>query len=535
MNKSEGPFKGESERVAETAGIGDSERAEILHDMLNISQSEKYKIEDEEERNWVGKLHETLKKVNLFKKYAAQRKPEGSGVVAFPTDQIALLMNEVEDRLYVALHEQDLELTKTTILEAHQVLNGAEKVNERGAHAGGCICGECSRLGQIADAFGIDNNIRYSTVCPQYSSDRAVSLEDLYRHDPASVNSAEKYRKSLDERMNFWANLPRAKGRLHSLYREQKSQEQLEAGQNPESAEYLRLAQEYNDARAKSLRTLYFDGSSGTVNAFPGARSEAQEGELTDEKIVEYLEDADMKFLDFDLSIYTDLPVGEKGKYGSSIVTSKDFFRLPEGTDIEELKKILHAKLATLAKIPKLIGYKIGSQDINTHHSRAKEAALVSSLLAKLEDVEGSAKALNLAKELANGLDSTGEGDYSSQSGEKYLAIALAENITGNDPSNTLDTAEGKYMHHLGGFESYSGIGPSTRMHGLHSVAKIRVLAGQDHLPTLSKLKTIDDKIAGASQVAISGFEIWKKIRSKLEELKEARQEKLDHKPIIEK
>lgn len=104
----------------------------------------------------------------------------------------------------------------------------------------------------------------------------------------------------------------------------------------------------------------------------------------------------------------------------------------------------------------------------------------------------------------------------------------MAELASGGDPSEMLQQAEARYMHYIGGFESHSGIGPTTRMHGLHDVAKMRVLAGQDPLPTLSKLDTISDKISGVTKASVDGFAMWSKIRTTIKTFGEGSKEKKD-------
>jgi hypothetical protein len=79
-------------------------------------------------------------------------------------------------------------------------------------------------------------------------------------------------------------------------------------------------------------------------------------------------------------------------------------------------------------------------------------------------------------------------------------------------------------MHYIGGFDSYSGISPMTRYDGLTSIAKIKVLAGQDPLPTLSEIRSIEDRISDLTKLAVGGFEQWAKIRSMIKELEEKKE-----------
>jgi hypothetical protein len=309
------------------------------------------------------------------------------------------------------------------------------------------------------------------------------------------------------------------------MYKEDKNRESAEGIKNPEVSKYLQLVKEYNDACNQSLRSYSFDGDYNTVTAFPGQKIELPEGGLEEKSVPEYLKQAEEKFFDFNLSLYTRMPIGKKGTYDLQTVNAKDFLKLPEELKPAELKKILETKLKELSvESEKERGFDDHS-DINEGHSAAKEAALVSALMTRLGENEKAAQALEISKKLAGSIN-----DYSSQSGLKYLAIALAEVAKGDDPTKTLVRAQNDYMHYIGGFDTRSGISPMTRYDGLTSIAKIKVLAGQDPLPALSEIRSIEDRISDLTKLAIGGFEQWAKIRSMIKDLEEKKEKKTETK-----
>jgi len=494
-----------------------AEKGQILERALSISSVDKYKITDPEEEGWLSEMYKKFQGMDLIAKYKGECSVSNR-VKTFPVGKVSLLLDEVEKIVFVALHKGDRGLAEKAVRDSFYILNGAQKIDDCGRPSGGCICDECVGLSRMASALGLDglaSEIRHGTVCPEFNPYETVTLENFFRHDKEKFESADEYSKWLDDQLKWYIKLNRSKDDLHELYKEEKTQSQVEGAQSPELKRYADLVEEYNGAYGRSSRPYYFDQSSDTVNAFPGKKLSIPEGGLEDGLALKYLEDADNDFFNLDLRIYTDLPIGKKGEYSNNVADGKDFLKLPSDIDPKALKKTVNDKLAELIEGAKS-GERYECHQVEKFHGMAKEAALISSVLTRLGDAEGAEKALALAKEACRKIN-----DYSSQSGLKYLAIALAEIAKGSDPSEALDVAEGCYMHYIGGLDTYSGIGPTVRMHGLQNVAKVRVLAGLDPLPTLSKLGTIEDKISEATQISVEAFEIWAKIRSMIKELLE--------------
>ena len=524
----------EAQPNAETAErfINEQQKAEIRAGVLDIANVEKYKIKDRDEEELLTTIHEELKKSDLFSKYANERTPAGYGVSSLRADKIGSILNEVQDRIFVSLYEDDLATAEKVIAQAHSLFNGVRKVNEHQERTGGCVCDECADLGRLASTMGFSNlssRIRNGTMCPEYSTQYPTTLEDYFRHDKKDFSSPEEFSKEVDDKLVWYAGLPQAKGRLHEVYKEFRNKEQREKIKNPRVSEYLKIVEEYNKALNESYRSYYFDGNASNVKVFPGERIELPEGELKEGSVIEYLKDADNRFFEFRTSIFTEVPLGEdlyKGE-GPRVVhmpTSADFVR-PLGDAKKQIVETAKKEYEDLLKNPNKNQHE--HSWIEEESSRSSKFALIASIFERAGDKKKAQEALRLAKEASENI---GNKDYymAQRAGERYSTLALAELVSGGDPSEILQQAEERYMHYIGGFESHSGIGHTTRMHGLHNVAKMRVLAGQDPLPTLSKLDTISDKISGVTKASVDGFAMWSKIRTTIKTYEEGGMEKKD-------
>ncbi|MBM3281697.1 MAG: hypothetical protein FJY91_03145 [Candidatus Harrisonbacteria bacterium] len=512
--------------------INEQQKAEIRAGVLDIANVEKYKIKDKDEENWLANIHEELKKSDLFSKYASERTPAGYGISSLRTDKIGSILNEVQDRIFVSLYEGDLATAEKVIAQAHSLFNGVRKINEHQEHTGGCVCDECADLGRLASVMGFSNlssRIRTGTMCPEFSTQYPTTLEDYFRHDKKDFSSPEEFSKEVDDKLVWYAGLPQAKGRLHEVYKEFKNKERQEKIKNPRVSEYLKIVEEYNKALNESYRSYYFDGSASNARVFPGERIELPEGELKEGSVIEYLKDADNKFFEFDTGIFTDIPLGRdlykgEGPRVAHMPMSVDFIR-SLGDAKKQIVEAAKKEYGDLLKSQNNNQYE--HQWIEEESRRSSHFALIASVFERAGDKEKAQEALRLAKEASENI---GNKDYymAQRAGERYSTIALAELASGGDPSEMLQQAEARYMNYIGGFESHSGIGPTTRMHGLHDVAKMRVLAGQDPLPTLSKLDTISDKISGVTKASVDGFAMWSKIRTTIKTFEEGSKEKKD-------
>ncbi len=510
--------------------IDEQQKAEAREKVLDIVNVEKYKIKDKDEENWLAGIQEELKKSDLFSKYSSERTPAGYGVSSLRADKIGSILNEVQDRIFVSLYEGDLATAEKVIAQAHSLFNGVRKVNEHQERAGGCICDECADLGRLAGAMGLSSlssRIRTGTMCPEYSTQYPTTLEDYFRHDKKDFSTPEEFAKEIDDKLTWCAGLPQAKGRLHEVYKEYKNKEQQEKIKNPRVGEYLQIVEEYNKALNESYRSYYFDGSTSNVKVFPGKRIELPEGELKEDSVVEYLRDADDKFFEFDTDIFTEIPLGRDlyegaGPRVANMPTSVDFIR-PLGDSKEQVVNAATKEFENLVKNQNQNEYE--HSWIEEESSRSKKFALIASVFKRAGNDKKAQEALRFSREAS---DNIGNKDYymAEKAGERYSTIALAELVSGDDPSDMLQQAEASYMHYIGGFESHSGIGPTTRMHGLHDVAKMRVLVGQDPLPTLSKLDTIGEKISGVTKASVDAFAMWSKIRTTIKTFEEAGKEK---------
>lgn len=536
MNSIEQNLNKDQEAVA----LSSEQKGQIRDKLITeLSTVEGGDGDNSSEQEWLDSEFEQIKKQPLEDIFNSRFVNTDHGR-ALSTEDIALLTNEVRKRVFLALRNKDHETAKATIKSAHRLLSGTTKINREGEKASGCICDECADFGRLAGTLGfsqLEDSIRHGSVCPEYNSRTTVDLESFFRHDSLSTTNPEEYEKSLQHSIDWHLQPNHVKAILHQQYRSDKleSTEFKDKG-NEVIADYLKLAKEYNEAVSRGVASTSFDGDNYTVRTFPGSPIELPDQEPNLDNVLHSLEKADRDFKNFGLHIYVG---GENDKSLASLGTypdreyksasSMDFLEIAEVEDREKAKNEVIKTLNELLKYdPRKEQY--DGQKIDGAHSTSKKLALIAAVLHHLGEVDASKTALEKAKEMAKIAE--GFRDYNSKAGEKYLAIALAEIVAGDNPSQNLDWADHKYMSYFGGFESTDGIGPSTRMFGLQSSAKLRVLADLDPSKTIAKLKektqrhasyknmSAEDYISGVTENTQKAIELWQKIRAMIEKLK---------------